>query len=422
MFSHCSSSFRYAWRQTHDIVTASRVLTSELCAWLPPSIGRNVKYATASDMDFTTPDSKRVRQHSLMTTPSIDKASATSSSSTSTTDPASTSRKSSKKTLPQPPTDAELENLYKELSQCGKPALLSLVPGYSEAYIPASATGSLPLPLTEVFQKDMLESSYPELLKVCSAVFDTITVTKEQASKLCEDTEKQSKSKVWFRHRAGRVTASRFKAAAHTNPDNPSQSLIKEICYPTSHKVYSEAITWGQKNEEVARAMYHSFMKEKHSNFLLTSSGLVVHPDYPYLGASPDGIVKCSCCTGTGVLEIKCPFRCKMQSFIEASKNKDFCLKVGEDGSWELNAQHAYYYQVQAQIKLTGAKYCDFVVWSPCEFVTLRINPDTEFISQVVDKVTKFYKLGVLPELVGKWFTKAPYYRITDDVTTNHEL
>ena len=76
--------------------------TSELCAWLPPSIGTNVKYATASDMDFTTPDSKRVRQHSLMTTPSIDKASATSSSSTSTTDPASTSRKSSKKTLPQP--------------------------------------------------------------------------------------------------------------------------------------------------------------------------------------------------------------------------------------------------------------------------------------------------------------------------------
>ena len=77
---------------------------------------------------------------------------------------------------------------------------------------------------------------------------------------------------------------------------------------------------------------------------------------------------------------------------------------------------------MQAQIKLTGAKYCDFVVWSPCEFVTLRINPDAEFISQVVDKVTKFFKLGVLPELVGKWFTKAPYYRITDDVTTNHEL
>ena len=62
-------------------------------------------------------------------------------------------------------------------------------------------------------------------------------------------------------------------------------------------------------------------------------------------------------------------------------------------------------------MKLTGADYCDFVVWSPNEFIVLRISPDAEFIAQAIDKVTNFFKLGVLPVLVGKWYTKAPYYR-----------
>ena len=336
--------------------------TSQLCAWLPPTLGKTIEYSPAADIDFTTPETKRRHM--------------SDGYATSTT----IGTRSSKKIPANEPIDAELENLYTELSP-GKPVMLSHVPGHSQEYIPASATTSLPLPLTEVFQEDMLESSYPELLEVCTTVFDGITITTEQAKRLHEETQKQSESKLWFRHRAGRVTASRFKAAAHTNPDNPSQSLIKEICYPTSRKAFSEAITWGLKNEPVARAMYNTVMKEKHSHLSVTLSGLVVHPDYPHLGASPDGIVKCKCCTGTGVLEIKCPFRCKTLSFLEASNSKDFCLQLSKDGGLELDTQHAYYYQVQAQIILTGAKYCDFVVWSPEEFVTLRISPDAECLN-----------------------------------------
>ena len=105
------------------------------------------------------------------------------------------------------------------------------------------------------------------------------------------------------------------------------------------------------------------------------------------------------------------PFSLQTLSFLEASNSKDFCLQLSKDGGLELDTQHAYYYQVQAQIILTGAEYCDFVVWSPEEFVTLRISPDSEYISCAIDKVTKFFQLGVLPELVGKWFTKVPYYR-----------
>ena len=45
-----------------------------------------------------------------------------------------------------------------------------------------------------------------------------------------------------------------------------------------------------------------------HTQFSCTPAGLVVNPEYPHLGASPDGWVNCDCC-GRGVVEIKCPYK-----------------------------------------------------------------------------------------------------------------
>ncbi len=43
------------------------------------------------------------------------------------------------------------------------------------------------------------------------------------------------------------------------------------------------------------------------SHHLKGVHGLVLSPDWPHLGASPDGVVACNCC-GQGVLEVRCPF------------------------------------------------------------------------------------------------------------------
>ena len=109
-------------------------------------------------------------------------------------------------------------------------------------------------------------------------------------------------------------------------------------------------------------------MVKKYLNFIVTLTGLVVHPEHPHLGVSPDGVVSCDC----SVLEIKCPFSCTNKSVTEAIRDDaQFCLTINEDSSFELKKAHEYYYQVQAQMKLTGACYCDFAVWSPDEFVVL---------------------------------------------------
>ena len=45
----------------------------------------------------------------------------------------------------------------------------------------------------------------------------------------------------------------------------------------------------------------------RHPVLSLLVSGLIVNPAWPFLGASPDGSIKCTCC-GMGVLEIKYRF------------------------------------------------------------------------------------------------------------------
>ncbi len=42
-------------------------------------------------------------------------------------------------------------------------------------------------------------------------------LTKDQAEKVETETRNQAKSNLWFKFRAGRVTASKMKAVCHTN-------------------------------------------------------------------------------------------------------------------------------------------------------------------------------------------------------------
>ena len=50
----------------------------------------------------------------------------------------------------------------------------------------------------------------------------------------------------------------------------------------------------------------------KHENFVVIQCGLILDPEFPFIGATPDGLVDCKCCN-TGVLEIKCSFSCKQR-------------------------------------------------------------------------------------------------------------
>ena len=58
----------------------------------------------------------------------------------------------------------------------------------------------------------------------------------------------------------------------------------------------------------IARESFTEYISKHHEHVLVKETGLHVHSNYSYIGASPHGIVWCSC-HGESLLETKCPFK-----------------------------------------------------------------------------------------------------------------
>ena len=175
-------------------------------------------------------------------------------------------------------------------------------------------------------------------------MFYAVICNCETSSKGGRVDKTQTKYRSWFAYRADRITASRFRAVVYTNISKPSLSLIKSICYPYYNQFKSKYTEWGFQHEEEAIKEYTRKMNTLHK-FNITKSGLILHPTFPHLGASPDGKINCQCC-GSGVLEVKCPYSCKTRTISEATEDLKFCLETNEAASLELKSSHAYYFQV----------------------------------------------------------------------------
>ena len=362
--------------------------TSLPCQWIAPSM-KTVEYARVIDIDLAVPDPRKDKNKQ----------------------PRATS--SSAKSKPAPfdnPTAEEVDALCASLDSAGSCAVLSTMPAFSDRYAPKDQDGCPPYLVDELYNDALLTANFADVLQHCEKVFSAITVTAEEAKAVERLTKDQATSKQWFRYRAGRVTASRFKAATRTNPSNPSVSLIKAICYPEAQAFTTSATKWGCEHEASARELYVRKQGAVHKELSVTECGLCLSPDFPYLGASPDGFVSCACC-GAGVLEIMCPYSCRDKAFADAADESKFCLEKDPSSSGllpqlRLKHDHAYYYQVQLQLKVCAARHCDFIVWNKEELHVERILPDAPFMAKALEAVVDFYKLGVLPELAAKWYSK----------------
>ena len=103
---------------------------------------------------------------------------------------------------------------------------------------------------------------------------------------------------------------------------------------------------------------------------------------------------------------------CRNKSFAETCSDSNSCLEMQADGVMRLKTTRSYFYQVQAHIKLCNAMFCDLVVWSENELFVQRIMLDDSFMQSAFDKATNFFKVGILPELLGNWYSRAPTYAL----------
>ncbi|XP_052792116.1 uncharacterized protein LOC128226275 [Mya arenaria] len=243
--------------------------------------------------------------------------------------------------------------------------------------------------------------NYKELTDKCAGI--SVDCSKQQADNVEEETRGQAQSKLWQRYRAGRVTASKAKAVSSTNKASPSQSLIKEICYPGEKCIQTNAMKWGCDHETDALQKFMEEIGPLHKNSRLQNSGFVISQDVPFIGASPDGIFICNCC-GPAYVEVKCPFNARYEDINEDTVD---CLQR-RDGELELKPEHKYQYQVQTQHGVSKHEVGYFVVWTANDLHVEAIMFNIELWDKICASAKDIMYAAVLPELVGKFYTRLP--------------
>ena len=120
-----------------------------------------------------------------------------------------------------PPTEEERNKFFTGLHHaCPNAVALSLNRQYSDSFVPKSLCDRAPKHLGQLYDPDLSFDSFADILSHCAAV--DISVTTAQVDYVLNDTEAQSKSKLWFSMRLGRVTASNFYAVCHTRLERPA--------------------------------------------------------------------------------------------------------------------------------------------------------------------------------------------------------
>lgn len=65
------------------------------------------------------------------------------------------------------------------------------------------------------------------------------------------------------------------------------------------------------------------------------------------------------CSKPFGLLEVKCPETKFLVTPLDACSDASFCCE-NIDGNCKLKVTHPYYAQIQGQMGITGAEWCDF--------------------------------------------------------------
>jgi len=180
----------------------------------------------------------------------------------------------------------------------------------------------------------------------------------------------------WHELRRGKVTASRVAdilAKTKTGPSASRQNYLIELALQRITKTIqpsytNDAMAWGTATEPQARVAY-----EVETNNFVDQVPFIDHPSIEWFGCSPDGLVGAD-----GLLEIKCP---NSATHWEYFKSKEPPKK--------------YFIQMQAQMAVTEAKWCDFVSFDPrmperSQLLIVNVPRDPEFILYMETEIKQF--------------------------------
>ncbi|KAH7959887.1 hypothetical protein HPB49_014737 [Dermacentor silvarum] len=305
--------------------------------------------------------------------------------------------------VPPAPTEEELQLFYSRVEASGvRPAIFMVLPHYCKMFVPPC--NREPQLFCNLSCPEARSEDLPALVSRSEMFLAELQVSEEMVNYVESSTRMQSKCPKWYAYRAGRITASVKKSVCCTSTDTPSVSLIKRICNPYKQKLSASATAWGLRHEFDALCSYARGRKKHHLNFSYSKTGVWLSTPNLVLTASPDALVQCRCC-GKGTTEVKFPLSIVTVGLQAACSKTDFCFEHA-NANLHLKRTHSYYYQIQTQMAVCGASYCDFVVWSPTFIRIERVSRDDTFFQGVLPRAQKFFTDVILPELFEEYFTR----------------
>ena len=186
----------------------------------------------------------------------------------------------------------------------------------------------------------------------------------------------EQRSKEWFAQRKGRVTGSVAGAIlglnAHQSPDAILRRMVRDHHGLESEFTGNIATEYGALNEPMALL---GFINKY--GYPVHEVGFYVHPDYAWLGASPDGVFENSkgeeC-----LLEIKCPFGLRNEPLPQFKT---------------LAEQPHYYAQVQLEMACTGVNQLYFYQWNQYADSLEIVTFNKAWFDDAIVKLFAFYEL-----------------------------
>ena len=224
----------------------------------------------------------------------------------------------------------------------------------------------------------------------CLNELGVVTLSDDIRTEIEFKTRGQSQNDVWKFERTKRLQSSAFGRICKLTDRADKKNLVNSLLNPT--EVFSIAINHGKLNEIAARQKFVDITGKA-----VSDCGLFVSKDYPYLAASPDGIVDEHTC-----LEIKCPYTAK-DSHVTAETVPYLVMK---EGALDLNKTHNYYYQVQGQMLCANRSTCDFVVYTFKDMKVIKVERDNAFIAEMISKLNEFFNTYYKPALVKRFLYK----------------
>ena len=182
----------------------------------------------------------------------------------------------------------------------------------------------------------------------------------------------EQRSTEWFKARQHKVTGSVTGAilglSPFMKPADVMRNMVREYHGIEREFTGNIATSWGTAHEHLALLDY-----ALRTGVPVTDCGFFVHPDFPWLGASPDGLIG-----EHGVIEIKCPFGLRNEAIPKFKPLAD---------------QPHYFAQVQIEMACTGRRFCDFYQWTPNGESLERIDFDQQWFDENLPKLESFYAL-----------------------------